>query len=198
MIGRLVESPRNWLGLPDARPGLSPVLDEVTRLLAAGELLVHGSGSRTIEELEPRDQPSYRGRPVRAVFASAEPVWSAFFALTDTATVGSRWNACLPASVTGARWSRFFFSVGCDPELAWTHGALYLLPRDRFAPSDDPAEWICTEPVRPVAVVPLSPEDFPFRDRVLRHRDGEPEWRREARLLASAVRRRPGRATLLP
>ena len=188
MIGPLVEGRRNWLRLPEARPGLGRVVDEVTRLLADGDLLVHGSNSRGIEEFEPREQTSYRGRPVRAVFASAEPVWSLFFAVTDTEVVGSRWNACLPPSQTGAERTRFFFSVGCDPREAWTEGALYLLPRDRFVPSDSPAEWLATAPVRPVAVVPVGPEDFPYRDRVLTHRDGEPPWRKELRLLRSALR----------
>src|SRR3954453_23395379 len=47
--------------------------------------------------------------------------------------------------------------------------AVYLLPGAAFEPSDEPAEWLATEPVTPLAVVPVTPTDFPFRDRVLRH-----------------------------
>lgn len=189
MIDRLVSGRRNWLRLPEMRPGLGRVVDDVAARIASGEVLVHGSNARDITVFEPRDQTSYRGQPVRAVFASSEPVWSLFFAVTDTAAVSSRWNGCLLPSITGAERTRFFFSVGCPPDRAWTDGALYLLPRDRFVPSDDPAEWLCTSPVEPLDVVPVTPDDFPYRHRVFAHDEHEPEWRKELRLLRSCALR---------
>jgi len=191
VIDRLVSGRRNWLRLPEMRPGLGPVVDEVARRVASGEVLVHGSNRRDIELFEPREQTTYVGQATRAVFASTEPVWSLFFAVTDTATVSSRWNACVLPDTSGAGRTRFFFSVGCPPDRAWTDGALYLLPRDTFVPSDDPAEWLSFEPVRPLEVIPVTPADFPFRDRVFGHREDEPEWRLELRLLANCLRSRP-------
>jgi hypothetical protein len=188
LADRLVEGRRNWLGLPEQRPGSGEVVDFLAAQVATGEVLLHGSNHRTVERFEPQDQTSYRGVPVRAVFATEDPVWTLFFAVTDTAAVGSRWNACVRPERTGARRTRYFFSVGAADDAFWTDGAVHLLPRSAFVPSDEPAEWVATEPVTPLAVVSVSPADFPFRDRVFRHVEGETEWRLETRLAVEAAR----------
>jgi hypothetical protein len=65
---------------------------------------------------------------------------------------------------------------------------VYLLPRAGFSPSDEPSEWVATSPVEPLAVVPVTPAHFPFRDRVFRHVEGETELRLEMRLLTESIR----------
>jgi hypothetical protein len=192
-LDSLVLGRRNWLRLPELRLGDGGVVDFLHDQVARGGVLLHGSNSRTIERFEPRDQTSYHGVPVRAVFATPDPVWPLFFAVTDTGRAGSRWNMCLLPRRSGARPPRYFFSVGAPPSDVWCEGAVYLLPRAAFAPSDEPSEWVATCSVAPLAVVPVTAADFPFRDRVFRHESGDAEWRRDLRLLREvATRRRPG------
>jgi hypothetical protein len=105
VLGRL-----NWLRLPELRLGEGGVVDFLHDHVARGEVLLHGSNSRTIERFEPRDQTSYHGVPVRAVFATPDP--------------------------------RHFFSVGANPSEVWCPGAVYLLPRAAFLPSDEPSGWV--------------------------------------------------------
>jgi hypothetical protein len=40
----------------------------------------------------------------------------------------------------------------------------------------DTAHLVSHEPVRPLARPDVTPNDFPFRDRVRYYRDGEPGW----------------------
>src|SRR4051794_20888872 len=163
---RLVErTSRNWLRLPVLRPGLGAVVDFLVHEVATGEVLLHGSNARTIDRFTPRDQTTYHGELVQAVFATSDPVWPLFFAVTDTVRVSSRWNACILPERSGAHSTRYFFSVGSPEPDFWTSGAVYLLPRAAFERSDEPAEWLATEPVTPLAVVPVTPTDFPFCDR---------------------------------
>jgi hypothetical protein len=184
----LVLGRRNWLRLPELRPGLGGLVDFLHGQVATGEFLLHGSNSRTIERFEPRQQTSYHGVPVSAVFATPDPVWPLFFAVTDPHRANSRWNMCLLPERTGASRTRYFFSVGAQPDDAWCDGAVYLLPRGAFTPSDEPSEWVAGAPVVPVAVVPVTPDDFPFRREVFRHVPGEPQWRRGLRLVARTWR----------
>ena len=186
-LDALVLGRRNWLRLPELRLGDGGVVDFLHEQVARGDVLLHGSNSRTIARFEPREQTSYHGVPVRAVFATPDPVWPLFFAVTDTDRAGSRWNMCLLPERSGALRPRYFFSVGARPSEVWCEGAVYLLPRGEFAASDEPSEWVATRAVEPLAVVPVTAADFPFRDRVFRHRAGEAEWRQDLRLLRAAA-----------
>jgi hypothetical protein len=190
LADRVVEGRHNWLRLPECRPGLGNVVDFLADQVATGGIVLHGSNLRSIERFEPRNQTTYHGGMVRAVFATTDPVWPLFFAVTSTAAVGSRWNACVHPERSGAERSRYFFSVGAADDGFWTNGAVYLLPRTDFRPSDEPSEWIAVDAVMPLEVVPVTPADFPFRDRVFRHVEGESEWRLETRLVLESIQAR--------
>jgi hypothetical protein len=192
-LDRLVVGRRNWLMLPELHSGHGAVVEFLRAQVATGEVLLHGSNSRIVERFVPREQTSYHGVPVRAVFATPDPVWPMFFAVTDTGRAGSRWNMCLLPERSGAARPRYFFSVGADPRAVWCDGAVYLLPRSAFAQSDEPSEWVATRDVDPIAVVPVTPDDFPFRHHVFRHAEGEREWRRGLRLVGATARARFGR-----
>jgi hypothetical protein len=75
--------------------------------------------------------------------------------------------------VLGAR-RRYFFSIDTDPASgeSWTDGAVYVFPRDSFRLTYD-QEWVSETAVRPRARLAVMPDDFPFRDKVFRHRVGE-------------------------
>jgi hypothetical protein len=183
-IERLVRHSVNPLRLPEEpepRPG--SVHAKLIDAAADGDVLFHGSNSRTIEMFEPRPQMTAHDRPVTAVFATPDPLWAMFFAVTDTTLAIGRWNMCLLPAASGLPRTRYFFAVRGDPRTVWTDGAVYLLPKDTFVPSDIPAEWISTAPVRPLDVVAVGRDDFPFADRVFRFKHPEPEWVRLARLV---------------
>jgi hypothetical protein len=183
---RLVAHRSNLLRLPEEPP---PIAGSVHATLAeaasTGEVLFHGSNARTIEVFEPREQLTARGRPVEAVFATQDPLWAMFFAVTDTERAIGRWNMCLRPEETGLPTSRYFFAVLGEPERVWTTGAVYVLPRATFHQSDIAAEWISTVQVVPRETVRVTREDFPFADRVFQFKYPESEWRRIARLAAN-------------
>ena len=189
-VDDLVLGRRNWLRLPELRSMHGDVVEFLRDQLARGDVLLHGSNSRTIERFEPREQTSYHGVAICAVFATPDPIWPLFFAVTDTERASSRWNMCLLPERSGAARTRYFFSVGARPEDVWCDGAVYLLPREAFVAGDEPSEWVATRAVQPIAVVPVTPGDFPFRRHVFRHVPVEPDWRRTLRLLAAAARSR--------
>ena len=83
--------------------------------------------------------------------------------------------------------SRYWFPVEPRPGAGdpWRDGWVSVLPREGSTPHPVGSEWTCPDPVRPLGKVPVGPADFPFLDRVLRHRGGEPNavtvWRAVAR-----------------
>jgi hypothetical protein len=181
---RLVRLRGNPLRLPEERaPRPNSVHARLIDAVRAGDVLFHGSNSRTIEMFEPRAQLTAHDHPVTAVFATPDPLWAIFFAVTDAARAIGRWNMCLLPAESGLRRTRYFFAVRGDPRSVWAEGAVYVLPKKTFVPSDIPAEWISTDPVQPLDVVPVGRADFPFADRVFRFNHPEPEWVRLARLV---------------
>jgi hypothetical protein len=182
----LIEHPRNPLRVPEAfDPVPGSVYDRLLSAAVEQDVLFHGSNARDIARFEPRDQLTARDRPVRAVFATPDPIWAMFFAVTDTRRSIGRWNACLLPQETGLPRSRYFFAVRGQPADVWTEGAVYLLPRSSFEPSDIAAEWISLEPVEPLDVVSVTRADFPFAGRVFRFTHPESDWIRLLRLVAS-------------
>jgi hypothetical protein len=185
---RLVAHRWNPLRLPQApEPAEGSVYARLTASARTGEVLFHGSNARAIGLFEPRDQLTARDRPVRAVFATPDPLWAMFFALTDTQRAIGRWNMCLRPEESGLPASRYFFAVRGELDTVWTEGAVYVLPRETFEPSDVAAELISFAPVAPLDVVHVTRDDFPFANRVFRFEHPESEWRRLGRLAANGV-----------
>jgi hypothetical protein len=155
-------------------------------------LLAHGSNALEIEQFEPR--------PANEVFAvqlgvhgASDGIWPMYFATVARLTGPGRLmlvNGCVHIG-SGDRLRRYyFFSTSRDPDAtdAWTDGAVYLLPREPFRPLRG-QEWLSEVPVRPVAWLRVTPEDFPFRRSTVRYRWPEPVgrtrrrfWRRHRRL----------------
>lgn len=185
----LVEHPRNPLRLPETRVPVPGSVHERLELVARGAtVLFHGSNARNIQRFEPRDQLTARDRPVRAVFATPDPLWAMFFAVTDSQRSIGRWNACLRPEETGLERSRYFFAVRGEVDAAWAEGAIYVVPRDSFELSDTASEWISFQPVEPLDIVPVTREDFPFSSRVFRFAHPESDWVRLYRLARNGLR----------
>jgi hypothetical protein len=183
----LAEHPWNPLRLPEAPhdPAAGSAYEQLESAGRGGDVLFHGSNAQDIRRFEPLEQLTARDRPVRAVFATPDPLWAMFFAVTRR-SVG-RWNGCLRPEETGLARSRYFFAVRADPDTAWADGAVYVLPRATFEPSDVQAEWISLAPVEPLRVVTVTRDDFPFAHHVFRFAHPESDWIRLWRLAANGL-----------
>ena len=148
------------------------------------EIVLHGSGQPDIVEFEPRqsnDVAEFGNR--RAIYAASDGIWPIYFAVMDRAGgVTSLVNSC--ARVVGSDGSRsepyYFFSINADAlqRRAWRHGTIYLLPRHTFQQQAaqtqgrlklEVAQWASAVAVRPLARLPVEPEDFPFLETLYGH-----------------------------
>ncbi|MFA9456540.1 hypothetical protein ACERJO_07155 [Halalkalibacter sp. AB-rgal2] len=137
--------------------------------------LVHGSNHPNISIFEPRPQTLYDGKPVTAVFASADGLWSLFFAVVNRLEYeGALKNLCIITK--NKRY--YYFSLNRDwSGTLWREGTIYMLPSDAFVQGGAKAEWVSENPVSPVAKLAVAPEDFIFRNQVKRHDENEPHLR---------------------
>ncbi|WP_062051396.1 hypothetical protein [Bacillus sp. JCM 19034] len=144
-------------------------------LITEKELLVHGSNLSDITTFEPRRQTLFNGKPVTAVFASSDGIWSLFFAVVNRLEYeGSLKNLCI--LIGDKRY--YYFSLNRDwSGPLWREGTIYLLPRCSFTQGGAKAEWVSTVEVEPIVKLNVSPEDFIFRNQVKRHNEQEPHWR---------------------
>lgn len=118
-------------------------------------LLAHGSNLDDIVLFEPR-QANDAGTYLTGVYAADDGIWPMFFAVVARG---------------GGRLTN-------DPgdAASWTTGTVYLLPRETFRHIWG-NEWVSDVPVRPVARLCVTPDDFPFRQATVRFSIGEPLWR---------------------
>jgi hypothetical protein len=146
-------------------------------------LAVHGSGDPAISVFEPRqsnDLNEFGNR--KAVYAAADGIWAMFFAIVDRDRVQSISNGCMRLAGPDGHVSEpyYFFSVSREalPEKPWRSGSVYLLPRETFV--EQPpfpfgeyqvriAQLASLEPVKPLARLDVTPEDFPFLERIRFH-----------------------------
>jgi hypothetical protein len=105
-------------------------------------------------------------------------VWSIYFAVLrrDNGRRGTR-NGSI-----GVGERRFYFFVhhgGSQSPSRFGPGSLYILPSETFVAEQwivDTAHLVSRVPVKPLARIDVTPEDFPFRDRIGYDRDREPIW----------------------
>ncbi|WP_096273502.1 hypothetical protein [Paucisalibacillus globulus] len=164
----------------------------LTYLIENKNVLVHGSNNPDIEAFEPRNSTLFTGEKVKAVFASSDATWSLFFAVINRNDYyGSLRNLCLTAQTSKGVKRYYYFSLNEDfrGEI-WQGGMIYLFPKDRFKPGGAKNEWISEKEVYPLAKVRVSPEDFIFRDFILRHREDTSHIKNLVRHLLFPKRRR--------
>jgi hypothetical protein len=148
-------------------------------------VVLHGTPDGTISEFEPRPQTRATGEPATAVFATPDPVWPLYFAILRRDVVRSLRN--MPLYAAGRRFYYFSLSEPLEDAIG-DAGFVYLLPAETFGPGWGKLEWESAAPVRPLCRLPVTPADFPFLDRVLRHRHGESTPRFGLRLAGDAFR----------
>ena len=146
-------------------------------------LVLHGSGRADITEFEPRkanDVAEFGDQC--AVYASSDGVWAMYFAIVNRDnSVTSLINACFQiVEQTGKSEPYYFFSINEDAFVnnPWREGTIYLLPGDSFTQQPrqsyrgheiEIAQWASPVPVKPLAKLRVTPEDFPFLSQVLSH-----------------------------
>jgi hypothetical protein len=155
-------------------------------------VLAHGSCAPLIEEFEPR--PANEAGGVQfGVHGASDGIWPLFFA---TVSRGGHpgpqvvVNGCMHTG-SGDRLRRYYyFAISNDPEdpVTWTDGIVYLLPSATFRRLRA-EEWLSEVPVRPLAWLRVSPDDFPFRRSTVIYHWPEPIgrvrrrfWRRHRQL----------------
>lgn len=148
------------------------------------DILLHGSGNPGIREFEPRkssDVDAFGDR--RAVYAASDGIWALYFAIVDRDRyVRSLINACFrTVEEDGTRSDPYYyFSIDEDalPHQPWRSGTVYILPRAGFEQQPrqsyrgvelDIAQWASLVPIRPLAQVAVSPDDFPFLAQIHAH-----------------------------
>lgn len=149
-------------------------------LLQNKSVVLHGSNRKDIEALEPREQTDCSGKPTTAVFASRDAIWPIFFAIVNTTIYrGSLRNGCWVVQGRGGEQRFYFFSVNAAmlAKDLWTEGVIYILPGETFQLTNHGVmrfdEWASREAVQPLGKLVVTPDDFPFLNRVAGHREGE-------------------------
>jgi hypothetical protein len=164
-----------------------PRLDFLRWLAENRPVVFHGSPRDDLRELstERRSRDSTTWGNQQAVYASSDPVWAIYFACLrrDNGWTGTK-NGSLGRANGSLYPRRYFFlhNRGSASPNRFGPGSLYLLPPDTFVAAEplagaiDTAHLVSHEPVRPLARLDVTPDDFPFADRVRYYRDGEPNW----------------------
>lgn len=146
-------------------------------------VVLHGSGSPNTIEFEPRqsnDVIAFGNR--RAVYAASDGIWPLYFAIVDRERyVTSLVNSCFRIIEAAERSAPYYyFSINGDalPHAPWREGTIYLLPGDSFEQQPrqrsrgveiELAQWASLTPVKPLAKLPVKPEDFPFLTQIRPH-----------------------------
>jgi hypothetical protein len=151
------------------------------------ELVLHGSQVHNISEIEPRqanDKREFSNQ--NAIYASTDGIWVIYFAILDRTKYSKMtlFNSCLRARIFADQISDplYFFSISHEAlqEEPWCEGAIYILPRQSFEQEASQEmqgmeiifpHWISKLPAKPVAILPVGPQDFPFLEQIHGHND---------------------------
>jgi hypothetical protein len=164
-----------------------PKWEYLSYLCDTKELVLHGSQVLGIEVVEPRQANDVRAfSDQRAIYATTDGIWVIYFAIVDRKNYSplSLFNSCFQAGALPDQLSdpMYFFSISNSALIhsPWCDGAVYILPRQSF--HQEAAQqmqgfdivfphWISETPVRPVAVLSVGSQDFPFLDQIHGHND---------------------------
>lgn len=155
-------------------------------------VVLHGSGSPSLAEVEPRqtnDVSEFGNRC--AIYAASDGIWPIYFAILNREQYPmSLTNACFrvitPAGTHSEPFYFFSISQAALERQPWRTGTIYILPHasfERQAPLVTPEADIqimqlaSAEPVKPIARLTVTPDDFPFLQQIRGHDDAV-QWQR--------------------
>jgi hypothetical protein len=162
-----------------------PRLEFLRWLAEHRPVVFHGSPRDDLTELstERRSRDATAWGDQQAVYASSDPVWAIYFACLrrDRGFTGTK-NGSMgkPGGPLYPRRYFFLHNHGSASPGRLGPGSLYMLPPDTFVAAApllgvlDTAHLVSHVPVRPLARIDVTPEDFPFRDRIGYFRRREP------------------------
>ena len=162
-----------------------PQLEFIRWLAENRPVVFHGSQRDDLTELstERRSRDTTVWGNQQAVYASEDPVWAIYFACLrrDGGWKGTR-NGTMGQAGGPLYPRRYFFlhNRGSASPDRFGPGSLYVLPPDTFVADEpiagvvDVAHLVSREPVTPLARIDVTPEDFPFRNRIGYYREREP------------------------
>lgn len=144
-----------------------PKHEFLTFLAKYKNLIMHGSSRSEIDILKPMRQglETERETDVSGVYAAPDGILPIYYAICDLKRITGQNNGYFTGKDDTGQETRFYFlSVGIDSlrEEPWTTGFVYILPRDTFSGGQGP-NWTSRVPVRPLAKLPVSREDIPFK-----------------------------------
>ncbi|RME90255.1 MAG: hypothetical protein D6770_02820, partial [Anaerolineae bacterium] len=115
----------------------------------------------------------------RQIFATPDAPWALWFAILNRERLTRTHNICLRVGPRRGAWTKgYYFHLTRDltPQTAFAPGVVYLcraadFPHRHRLPLDallqlEFEEWGSERPVRPLAWIPVVPEDFPYLDAV--------------------------------
>lgn len=137
------------------------------------EIVVHGSNHSSINIFKPRKSTLFNGKPINAVFASSDGVWSLFFAVQNReGYVGSIRNLCLSITTKKGIKRYYYFSINNKEEPnCWTNGTIYFFWKSDFRQGGIKNEWVSEKEIKPLAKLNVSPIDFPLLQKVMNHKE---------------------------
>lgn len=158
-----------------------PKHEFLTYLIQNKDVLLHGSNEKKIQYLVPlrRSADSRQAGNLNAIYACSDGIWPIFFAVWERRYFSASTNSCFWAKDAEGKLRKYYSfvlaphdeEVEATDQRCWTEGMVYILPRDPFTRLVDDAgnpleEWASMEPVRALARLPVSPQDFLFLDDV--------------------------------
>lgn len=157
-----------------------PIADFLNYLCDWRGVVAHGSQLNDLEVLEPvrysHDDNEFGNR--QQIFCSPDANWAMWFAILDKNKYGGTRNGCVRVGLGAQRVKYYHFelptSTKNDPPFA--NGTIYLAQASDF-PDHRPyplldwfnaevEEWGSIHPVKPLTKIRVTPQDFPYFDKV--------------------------------
>lgn len=157
-----------------------PTVEFLRYLVEHKQFLLHGSNHPEILKFEPRRQTDYEGRMITAVFAAEDGIAPIFYAILDRTNYKGSMRNMFKRGVDSTGESRTYYRFSIDADslarYPWIEGTVYVFSCDSFVQVSDEEgqpllEWASPYPVRPVARIHVTPDDFPFLKDVHGHDD---------------------------
>jgi len=150
-----------------------PKEDFLKFLVENKNVLLHGSPNKNLEILEIRqaNDTAKKSGNKRAVYGVIDPVMAIFFAIQDRENInGIVESGTWDNLKTGKREYKFKILKNIQ-ENFWTAGMVYILDKNNFIPEKDDTghlsgEWTSEVPVKPIAKIKITPDDFQYLDKV--------------------------------
>lgn len=155
-----------------------PKEDFFSFLVEEKNVLLHGSPHENMNVLEPRqaNDSSKQFGNKEAVYAVTDPVLPIFYAIQDRTKLGKSVIESGFIEDDETNQKDYIFKIHKDKNMTetnpWKTGVVYIVERSTFSQGTNDqgsalGEWASETPVKPIAKLEVSPEDFRFLNKVI-------------------------------